>query len=869
MPQRFTAWIFLGATLITAALALILPLAPVRVDQPVLTWPEEGERVSNTVVPLLPYRPLELTAEVPCRAISAVNARGGEVLRTLPPARDAAQQNHGMTMRVVNGIVQVRVSGKSIVEEHLPVVDCTYRVRSTTAGTEVWRDGMLLAKHAGLLPPQVAMLETGAAGLAESEGMRVVINTDARFQSSPTDAKFALLLMHGFLLAGCVALAIIRYRAKRAAESRMRWRVADFLVPGALLAWAVIGPTNDDDGWYLRHALNLGNSGYVGNYYHSFNAPESPFLFAQYLLAGWTSVSTSMLWVRLFPTVIGIGVWFALRWFLHSALGERRAYRALPWLLALAFLVWWLPYNPTLRPEPVTCLGVAVTLALCEYARRREWPGLMAPAVLLAALTTLTMGAGLVAWAPVAMQLPWLWRSMRATPVRDRLALAAATLTSGTVAFTVLFADGKLADLLEATRIHYYYWITMSWTEEWGRYGTLLVPTGSGNWAKRAPVLLMIVCLVFVGVRARRRRWRIDSVMLRLAGVLGFGVVALAIIPTKWTHHFVGIAAPAIALLALTTLTGPLPARVRRVAPAVAAGLFIAFTGVVIFSGPNMWHGFGNWGQPFSVRGTIDPMRTLDPDEKDLVESLMLAVGPVKVNNMLVWAGLLGLAWFLLRRRRRWANTGSARVLAGTQVLTVGLLLALFVVAPLRQLPGWSLASGTLRNGCGLADTVRVHDGRTLTEYLADRPAYVDWSIGIGYPCVPVVPVKDGMVTPPEFRVLAAEKFTMGGLVSVYEGIGGTHGFLGRVAEMVKVPADAPNSGDSPWGGLEKVKYLHPPGRFTTTMTHRVENGLQAPPTIAQFDYVGLPAGYVKQAIDPSRLPSDIDDDRYDTLGLR
>jgi hypothetical protein len=113
MQQRFTAWILLASALVTAAMALSLPLAPVTVDQPVVTWPKQGERVSNTVVPLLPYRPLKLTAEVPCAAISAVNSRGGEVLRTLPPARDPAQQEHGLIMRVVNGIVQVRTSGKS------------------------------------------------------------------------------------------------------------------------------------------------------------------------------------------------------------------------------------------------------------------------------------------------------------------------------------------------------------------------------------------------------------------------------------------------------------------------------------------------------------------------------------------------------------------------------------------------------------------------------------------------------------------------------------------------------------------------------------------------------------------------------------
>ncbi|SDN30451.1 cell wall arabinan synthesis protein [Allokutzneria albata] len=768
-----TALVLIGAALATAVCALLLPLAPVHQDDPVLSWPQAGGRVENTVVPLMPYRPLELTAELPCRTLAAVD---GDVLRTLP-ARPDQEPGRGLVVRANDGRLRISSSSTALVDEARPTTgECAYQVRADASGTSVLRDGRIIAQQAGLLPPQVAMFETAGVGNAAADGLGVTLHTDARFQSSPTAAKAILLVLQGFLLAGCIVLAVLRFGASRVG-SRLRLSPIDAVVPAVLLGWTVIGPINEDDGWYLRHALNSANSGFVGNYYHSFNTSEAPFVVSQYLLSGWTSISTSLLWLRLSTTVIGIGVWFLLRWTLANALGDRRVYRAVPWLLGLAFLVWWLPFTPTLRPEPVAALGVAATLALCEYARRREWPGLIAPAVGVAALTTLTTVAGLVAWGAVLVQLPWLWRWARTRAVRDRFAYVGATLASGTTAFIAVFADAKFSDVVEATRVHYHYWISMHWYEEGFRYAKLLGVDHHGNWAKRAAVLLTLAALVLAAFRLRRRRRRLDGAIVRLAVVLVVGLVALTLSPTKWSHHFLAIAPPAIALLGLSAVGVPTPRGARALVPGLVTAALTGATAVVAFAGPNLWYGFSDWGQPFGDHSSEIPTLALTPEQvADLIArsaAMHPTLGPVPLGNPLLWGAVL-VACLLLALRGRdggWAAAGSARLLVVVQATAVALLVAVFTIAPLRT-PGWSVAGSVLRNDCGLADWVRLVSGERLMEVARSRPTAVDWEFSLVHPCTPTLAIADGLSTAPEFRILPAGRGALAGVVHAGEFLG-------------------------------------------------------------------------------------------------
>jgi hypothetical protein len=63
--------------LVTGVLGILVMLAPVMADDPVVSWPRAGQLPTSTVLPLSPYRPLQLTATVQCTTLPALDARPG------------------------------------------------------------------------------------------------------------------------------------------------------------------------------------------------------------------------------------------------------------------------------------------------------------------------------------------------------------------------------------------------------------------------------------------------------------------------------------------------------------------------------------------------------------------------------------------------------------------------------------------------------------------------------------------------------------------------------------------------------------------------------------------------------------------------
>lgn len=184
--------------LLTVVLGVAAVLAPVDADDPVVSWPRAGQAPSSTVLPLSPYRPLELRAEIPCAALAALDAGGGgEALRTLPADVDP-QEGSGLVVAVTDGQVGF---GPDLVAEPLPVGDCTYTVAAGEDGTSVARDATVLVQRPDVLPPQVAELATDLDGDPAAAGLAVELHTDARYQSVPSPLKVALLLAHGVALA--------------------------------------------------------------------------------------------------------------------------------------------------------------------------------------------------------------------------------------------------------------------------------------------------------------------------------------------------------------------------------------------------------------------------------------------------------------------------------------------------------------------------------------------------------------------------------------------------------------------------------------------------------------------------------------------
>ncbi len=698
-------WTLAALALVTGVLGILAVLAPVTADDPVVSWPRAGQPPTSTVLPLSPYRPLQLTATVPGATLQALNARpgGGEALRTLP-ADVGTAPGEGLVVAAAQGIVTVTASGAEVVRQPLPLDTCTYRVVADAGGVRVSRDGASLGTRADLLVPQVAELQTDA--VERTSGLSVALHTDARYQSRPTPLKTSLLIGHGLTLAALLVLAWRWWRGAGPGLVRPRPSWADAVVVAVSLVWVVLGPVNIDDSWYLLMARNAMDSGYLGNVIYQFNVTENPFSTSQYVMQAWGAVggNWSLGWMRLLPLAYGLASYALLRVLVTTGL-DRVAQRPLvPWGVAAAHLLWWLPYGITLRPEPLIALGMAVVLVLAELARRRRSVGVLAAATAVAALTVTVSPTGLVAGAPLVVCLPWLWQWWRAADLASRVATVLLAGAAASIVVPLGFADATLGDVLESVAVHRWYYRQNAWYDEYLHYANLLVADERGAWGKRLPVLVTLAVLVAVAIGAGRRGGtggRSGQLLGGAAVITALGLAVMALTPTKWVNHFGAIAAPATVLLAVAVIRSPLPRR------AGAAALTVGTTGLVVavsvgFAGPNLWRPLSDWGQPFGNHALINT-----PYERSL---LAPSLGPLMLRNPLFWLAVAGLGWWWARRRG-WPGPDRTVLVTATG-LGVALMLAVFTVAPLRQYPGNSVALMNLRaltgHPCGLDAAVHV-----------------------------------------------------------------------------------------------------------------------------------------------------------------
>ena len=691
--------------LVTGVLGILVMLAPVIADDPVVSWPPAGQQPRSTVLPLSPYRPLQLTATIPCATLHALDTQpgGGEALRTLP-ADVGTAPGEGLVVAADQGVVTVTASGAEVLREAVPSVRCSYQVLADAGGVRVARDGAGIATRTHLLVPEVAELQTDAVGTAT--GLSVQLHTDARYQSRPTLLKTAVLVAHGLALAALLVLAWRRWPGAGSGLVRPRLSWADAVVVAVSLFWVVAGPVNIDDSWYLLMARNAMQSGYVGNVIYQFNVTENPFVASQYAMQAWGALGGqwSLGWMRLLPLAYGLATYALLRVLVATALGRVAQRPLVAWAVAAAHLLWWLPYGMTLRPEPLIALGTAGVLVLSELARRRRSVGVFAVAVAVAALTVTASPTGLVAAAPLMVCLPWLWQWWQAESARSRVTAALLVGAAASIVIPVAFADATVGDVLESVAVHRWYYRQYAWYEEYLHYADLLVPDERGAWGKRLPVLLTLGVLLAVALGAGRRpgtAGRSGQLLGETAAITALGLVVMALTPTKWVNHFGAVAAPATVLLAAALIRSPLPRRVGAATMAIgSAGLVAAVS--VAFAGPNLWRPLSDWGQPFGNHLFIDR-----PYEQSL---LAPSLGPLALRNPLLWLAVAAVGWWWLRR------LGPTRAVVVTATgLGVALMLLVFTIAPLRQYPGTSVTLMNLRaltgRPCGLAPAVQVLTG--------------------------------------------------------------------------------------------------------------------------------------------------------------
>ncbi len=394
-----------------------------------------------------------------------------------------------------------------MLREALPAGGCAYQVLADSGGVRVLRNGALRAS--AVLPvPQVSELVTDLEGQPAAAGLAVSLHTDARYESAPTALKIGLLALCAAALLALLGLAWRWWGGQAVAVRWPKPRIADAVLVAVSAVWVLLAPTNFDDSWYMLMARGATASGSVSNAIYMFNATENPFVASQYVLQAWGSLGGwALAWMRLVPLAYGLLTWLLLRLLLVAGFGRELGTSRATWALLVAYLLWWLPYGMTLRPEPLIVLLAAATLLLAELARQRRSVGALAAAVCTVALALSVSPSGLVAAAPLVLALPWLWRWLRAQRAVARVAAVALLAAAGSSLVLVGFADATLGDVLESAAVHQWYYQTFSWYQETVHYKTILSFEDSSQWARRAPVVLTIAVLLLVALsRAVRPR---------------------------------------------------------------------------------------------------------------------------------------------------------------------------------------------------------------------------------------------------------------------------------------------------------------------------------------------------------------------------
>ena len=612
-PTRRLKRFAILAGLLGAVLAVAVPFLPVHYDVTTLKWPT-ANGTKPISAPLVDYSPVELAIDVPCDTARGLDARVNRpavLLSTNPPSSYYGDLT-GMILQVDNGQLSLLSRGRQLGQVPLPE-GCTISVRSDAYGIKAYAGDGKLIDVAGDSRPQLTGIFSDLD--ARADDVRQVsfeARLDNRYQSYATPLKIVAIVL-AVLASAASLVAVHRIDAHSARRPRKLfspgwWRPTsrDVAVVAALVVWWLIGAMTADDGYFLTMARAREDLGYISDYYRWFATAYAPMGWFVEIYAWWVQISTSMPWVRLPALVMGIVSWLLISRQVLPRLGQQvRRSSAAGWAAAAVFMAFWMPYNNGLRPEPVVVVFSLLTLCGVEraIATRRLFPAALA--LLCAALSVGVNPHGVVAVLPLVVAFKPL---LALVHLRARdfglAAVVSPILSCGLVVLVVMFADQTWQSAMNSMQIRTDLGPSLKWFQELHRYNLLFSPTPDGSLTRRFPVLLVILCLVTCLVMLLRRG-RIRGAALgpsqRLLAVTALSFVALALTPTKHTHHFGVFAAVGGALAALTALaTSSTVLRSRRDRSVFFAGLMV----ILAFSatGTNAWWYVSGWGVPWFDR---------------------------------------------------------------------------------------------------------------------------------------------------------------------------------------------------------------------------------------------------------------------------
>lgn len=576
-------------------------LAPVTEHTASYSWSSSTDGTA-AALPLVPYQAMALDVSVPCAAVTA--AGDGTLLSTYPLDTPSPA---GLRLDKQGSGISVVSNGVPLASDVALPASCDRLTLSFTPEAQVVAaDGAVLTRVDTDQRPQVVGFFTPLDG---QDGLSAETVADTRFDTSPTALKYLLGAAAVVLL---VAALVVVGRGERQ-RRRLPWapvgawrpRISDGVVAVTLAGWAVIGPSTVDDGYIMGILRGRGEAGFVGNYSHWFNAPEAPFGWFYEPYAWWASISAAPVWMRIPAVVAGILSWLVLSRLLAPRLFRTRTTVLVAVALPTAFLVWWLPFNSGVRPEPLIALGTAVALVCVDRARVTRT---VLPLCLGGLVAGFTLGfgpTGVIAFLPFLAMLAPLLRWWRTLPAMQLLATTAALLASAGLALLVMCGDQSLAALLSANHARTEIGPSLGWQEELVRYQALANQSYiEGSLFRRLPLLASLAgaaLLVVVTLRDRTVAGLNRRVghLLTLTFLLCFAAIAFT--PTKWTHHFGAFAVLGAAVLVAAVHAAAASAHTspaRR--GAVYAGAGVVF-GLTLY-GNNTWWYLSSLGVPFGGR---------------------------------------------------------------------------------------------------------------------------------------------------------------------------------------------------------------------------------------------------------------------------
>ena len=603
---RWVTLLAAGLGLLGVLLAVATPFLPVQQSTTTLTWPQQGS-LTGVTAPLVSYTPHRLDLALPCAMTTASLAENRVLVSTVPPAAPGAAEL-GLLARTNQGRLDITLQGQPVLSAALSSLggpDCVARVSSTATATTTELQGNTRTL-AGDLRPQVVGVFSELSGQAPA-GLSVTAEVDNRYSSSPTPLKLAAMLFGAMCALGSL---VALYRLERVDGRRhiralpARWWVLhwrDGAVAAVLGIWYLIGGNTSDDGYLLTMARSAQSSGYMGNYFRWFDGAEAPFGWTYELISVMSRVSTSSPWIRLPTLAAGVLCWLLISREVLPRMGRQvRRSPVAGWAAAAVFLLFWLPYDNGLRPEPLIALGALLTWCSLErsIATRRLLPA--AVALLVAALSLAAGPTGLICVAVLLAGLKPLVALVR-RKVRELgvLAVLAPLVALGLAVLFVVFADQTLMTIIESTRVRTELGPSQQWYLELQRYDALMRnDNADGSLGRRVPVLVMFLSLAASFV-VLLRRGRIPGVALgpsrRLLGVTAGSLALLAFTPTKWTHHFGAFAGIGACVAALAVVAVAAPAvHARRNAAVFISALLLALA--LATTGNNSWWYVSSYG---------------------------------------------------------------------------------------------------------------------------------------------------------------------------------------------------------------------------------------------------------------------------------